>query len=345
MKRNFFVRIMIACFLTSGLLIPLLSICESLDTQTYSEIEVITKMGDEAVINWTTKVVKVKGNGFGPESIKELGRRKILAKRAAEIDAYRNLLEAVKGVQVTSYTTVESMMLSSDTVRARAEGMIKGMQVIEVTYSNDGGCDVTVEINIDENGDFLLAALNTGEVNIRDNYPKFNWIAQRNELTNIKNRCASLSAELERKDKKLNFSDQKMAALEMQLKDESLKLAQLQNKRDSVIDSNYTGILVDARGLDLKPALAPSILNEKTEKMYGIGSLPTRLNRGTNSSYLRGDVEWVKNNKNDKIGVNPLVVKCIKTVNSSDIMISNDDVQKLAWMNELLEEEKVAILI
>lgn len=345
MKREIISRIVICCFLFPLFFSPLLLTKDVQDEQTNSGAEVITKLGDEASINWTKMMIRVKGNGFGPENVKELGRRKILAKRAAKIDAFRNMLEVVKGVYVTSYTRVEDMILASDSIKTKADGMIKGMEVIDAKYSNDGGCEITAEVNIGEKGDFLLTSFNSGEVIITDNYPKFDWIAQRNELEIIRKNCASLSAILEQKDRDLNESNLKVAILEIQLNDESRKLSQLQNEIESVINANYTGILVDGRGLKLKPALAPAIINEDNKKIYGIGGLPTNPKRGSLVSYLHGNVEWVKNNKNDKIGNNPLVVKGIKPVNMSDLMISNEDAWKIAWINDVLEKGKVAILI
>jgi len=151
---------------------------------------------NDVSMNWTTKALRVKGNGFGPEHVKELGRRKILAKRAAKLDAYRNLIEAIRGVQVTSTTSVADMMLESDSIRSRTEGVLKGMRVVAVEYSNDGGCEVTVEVNIDQAGEFLLAALNTGGVAVVDNYPKFDWVALRNELEEKRVNLAKTRSEL-----------------------------------------------------------------------------------------------------------------------------------------------------
>jgi hypothetical protein len=100
---------------------------------------------------------------------------------------------------------------------------------------------------------------------------------------------------------------------------------------------------VDARGLKLKPALAPAILNEKKEKMYGIGVIPAEMNGGAIVSYMRGNIERARQHKD--IGNNPLVVKCIKIINQSDIMISNTAVKKVILIPQLLEQKKVVILL
>ncbi len=50
------------------------------------------------------------------DSEKPKGKAKLLAERAAVVDARRNLLEIIKGVYITSETVVEDYMVSSDIV-------------------------------------------------------------------------------------------------------------------------------------------------------------------------------------------------------------------------------------
>jgi len=105
---------------------------------------------------------------------------------------------------------------------------------------------------------------------------------------------------------------------------------------------SYTGLLVDARGLNLEPTLAPSILNQNSEKMYGIGVIPKKVTSGAIVDYLVGNIERAKKHK--KIADRPMVAKGIEVVNESDIMISNEDARKLVLIHDLLEQKKVAIL-
>jgi len=110
------------------------------------------------------------------------------------------------------------------------------------------------------------------------------------------------------------------------------------------LNTGYTGLLVDARGLHLNPALHPCILNEEEQKMYGKGAVSSGPNSST--PYTVGNVEIAKKKCREKIGDNPLVVKCLKPVGKekSDIMISNEDAHKVVLIRDLLERERVAIL-
>jgi hypothetical protein len=109
------------------------------------------------------------------------------------------------------------------------------------------------------------------------------------------------------------------------------------------VNITYTGLLIDARALGLKPVLAPAILNEQEKKLYGVGVIPKDVKGGAIVDYLSGTVDRVKKYK--KVGPSPLLIKGIKSVNKSDIMISNEDTKKLVPIMELLEKQKVAVLI
>ena len=61
-------------------------------------------------------------------------------------DAYRQLAEAVNGVQVDSETTVEQMMLTSDVVKTRITATIRGAQIVSEGELAGGGYSVTLEL-------------------------------------------------------------------------------------------------------------------------------------------------------------------------------------------------------
>jgi len=91
-------------------------------------------------------VIDVTGNSAVPKSD---GHKKIQAKRAAEIDAYRKLVERLMGVQVTSTTTVKDFVLESDVIRSRAAAIIKGAKPIKIEYeTSDNSCEVTMQLKI-----------------------------------------------------------------------------------------------------------------------------------------------------------------------------------------------------
>ncbi len=73
---------------------------------------------------------------------------RLLARRAAKVDALRNLVEIVYGVQITSNTTVRDFITENDTVRARLDSLIQGAEEVDYYEKPDGTAEVTVEITL-----------------------------------------------------------------------------------------------------------------------------------------------------------------------------------------------------
>ena len=76
------------------------------------------------------------------------GQDKLLAKRAAQADAYRNLAERVYGLQIDSQTYVRDFVAVSDQVRTDVDTFLQGARVVSTRYLPDGICEVEVEITI-----------------------------------------------------------------------------------------------------------------------------------------------------------------------------------------------------
>lgn len=73
-------------------------------------------------------------------------RQKLMARRAAIMDAYRQLLEALKGVRINSKTTVKDFVTENDEIAAATAGFLKGAQVTQTRYLSDGTCEVEMYV-------------------------------------------------------------------------------------------------------------------------------------------------------------------------------------------------------
>ncbi len=78
------------------------------------------------------------------------GQEKLLAKRAAQADAYRNLAERVYGLQIDSQTYVRDFVAVSDQVRTDVDTFLQGARVTRTRYLPDGTCEVEVEMTIQQ---------------------------------------------------------------------------------------------------------------------------------------------------------------------------------------------------
>ncbi len=97
--------------------------------------------------DWNSNTITVTGTGIAPAGSYGAQAR-ILAKRAAVADAYRQLLEIVKGVQIDATTTVEMAMTTSDTVNLHVEGVIRGAKIVDENFTYDGAYEVTMQLPI-----------------------------------------------------------------------------------------------------------------------------------------------------------------------------------------------------
>lgn len=89
---------------------------------------------------------------------------------------------------------------------------------------------------------------------------------------------------------------------------------------------SYTGLVIDARGLNLRPAMAPKVVDETGKEIYGTSYV------GRDYAVKIGVVGYSKDvdqaSKSDRIGGSPLVIKGIKasgTPNGVDVVVSNND--------------------
>lgn len=111
----------------------------------------IQAAGDQAGVDWYGGVVTAVGYGTAPKEM--VSSKAILsARRAAEIDAKRALLEAVKGVHIDTKTTVDGSMQRDVSTRTHVEGVIRGAVITrqEVTMVNGAPvATVTMRLCID----------------------------------------------------------------------------------------------------------------------------------------------------------------------------------------------------
>lgn len=75
-------------------------------------------------------------------------QKKLLAKRAAEADAYRKLAECIKGLQITSETYVKDFVAESDQIQASMDAFIRGVRLGDPKWYDDGSCEVPAEVTV-----------------------------------------------------------------------------------------------------------------------------------------------------------------------------------------------------
>lgn len=78
------------------------------------------------------------------------GNPKLMARRAATLDAYRAMGELVQGVKIDSQSTVKDFVLVNDQINANMSALVQGARVVDTRYRPDGTCEVDVELDLME---------------------------------------------------------------------------------------------------------------------------------------------------------------------------------------------------
>ncbi len=251
--------------------------------------DVVNPAGSTGKVDWTTGVITAVGIGAPPANPVNAAQARAMAERAAQVVAYRNLLEAVKGVQVDSNTTVENFVVTSDVVKTQVSGIIQGATVMDKKYMSDGSVEVTVGMKL--TGALADALLPKGA-----GTPQMPAGAA-------------------------------PAANPGQI---------------------YTGLIVDARGLGVRPAMSPKILSEDGREVYG----SARVNRDW--AVREGMVGYLKDpssaQTNPRVTDKPLLVKAVKVSGDGrvDMVISNADAAALQNVTQnlsMLEKCRVIVLV
>ena len=89
------------------------------------------------------------GQGAVDEKMK--AQNKLLAQRAARVDAMRKLAERINGLAITSETKVKDFVATDDRIEtAMSSWLVGAREVGEPRYAPDGICEVTMEVTLEE---------------------------------------------------------------------------------------------------------------------------------------------------------------------------------------------------
>ena len=237
------------------------------------ESKVTNQVGDKGLVNYEDGYIESVGTGAPPEKYYGKPQARPLALRAAQVDALRNLLETVQGVQIDSTTTVKDFVVESDVINTAISGMVKGAQIVKKEYLSDGTVEVTVRMPLSG----LTRAI-------------------------IPQAIAD--------DKKADMKEHKPLPF---------------SKRYAPQDEAYTGLVIDGRGLQARPAMSPKVFDENGFEVYG--TLIVNKNYAMQQGICGYARDLTAAQSNARVTNSPLTVKAVRAQGAgmSEFVISNDD--------------------
>jgi hypothetical protein len=306
-------------------------------------------------INWTSGEVFATGIGAPPSAAVNPAQARAMAERAAFVVALRNLLEIVKGVRVDSETVVENFLVKSDVIRTRVDGIVRGAMPVKKQFLADGSVEITVGMQM--KGALLDAIVpeqfgattavpaplppapvpqqKTREVKQAPPAPPAVVKPQPAPPT-VVNGQPPVAPKPEPPKPAPAPAVQPQPARKPEPAPAPAAPAPVIADQGSVQfkGGTATGIVIDGRGLGLRPALLPKIVDPEGREIY-VGQVVPRTNaveQGV-AGYAR-DVDAAANNF--RVTDNPAVIRATRAAGAgrTDIMLAQADARQLRELSK-----------
>jgi hypothetical protein len=255
-------------------------------------------ISDNGSVDWSQQKVRATGIG-APSPTAPPGAQRAGAITAAKSDALRNLLATAKGMFLTSETTVNNSMVESDVIKTHVEGYLRGFTVVDTRYMSDQSVEVDVEIPLSGLAEALLPQSFGG-----------------GKLMSAQPVCPMCGQA---------WPQGKPVPPGVQLVNPGTGGGQTTSGSTGV----FTGLIVDVKGLGVMPAMAPKVVDENGNEVYGSKYVSREFAVKQGMMGYDKDVNAARNNP--RVANNPLIIKGLKAsgTNQTDIVVSNADAQRI----------------
>lgn len=295
-------------------------------------------------VNWSKGIVTAKGSGVLSAGAANPAQARLLAERAAISDARRNLLETVGEVRVDAASSVTSLMVKNDAIKTRISGIVKGSVVIGKQYLEDGSVEVTVEMPI--TGALLDVMLTevravpsltmTIPVSkpVKKKIPKMEIKspapepeAKKTAPEPVEPAVPSLQPEPAKPSEPVKEAKVTPEPAKPEVHAEPAKkvIPAPEAARLDLTKVNYSGLIIDAREVDVKPALLPKVLDEKGDVIYSSANMQKEDAVKTGVVGYAKEVDAAK--KHPRVTDTPIVIAALKGSGEkrSDVVLSDRD--------------------
>lgn len=283
-------------------------------TVSASAEEYIEWVGANSGVNWSSGRIQSEGAGVGPDNMSP-GIARMMACRAAVVDAQRNLLESIQGVRVEGTTVVADMMVTSDIIKTSVSGLLQGAQVVKRDSQADGSCLVQM----------------TAPLGGRFTTDVYQQVFKEAPVISIGQKFTPFTAIAGFVDKSLEFFVTGAFAGEIPPWREALDrlsarisaLEDLLSTHPAIVevkDTGPTGLVLDARGSNFIPSMSPKILKLRAGVIYPNRKHQlSRRDRGQLVSLFTRDLNTAR--RHPTVGERPIVLKALRTYGNTRTQI------------------------
>ena len=277
----------------------------------------------ESGVDWSSQKISVQGMGVAPANARTAAQGRMMARRAAVVDGYRQIAEIVKGVNVDSETTVENMMVTNDITKTKVSALVQGARVVSEEVTPDGGYIVNMEVSMFGVSDSLASAVLEKPAQ-QESFPEpvANVAPSAPTTVDVHVSVGGTGSTLPSVTTPTTPST---PSLPSTTKPSGSSAAAAPAGKAI---GGYTGLIVDCRGLGLKPAMSPVIKNANGQAIYGYKNLDyDKVVSGGMAGYA-SDM-----GRASRAGSNPLVVKAVSLDNGANPVLSVADANRVLIEN------------
>ena len=267
----------------------------------------------EAAMDWDGGRIRAEGTGMAPARTVSAAQARALARRAAIADAYRQIAEQIQGVQVDASTTVENMMVTSDTVRTHVSAIVRGARIVDEKALSDSAYTVTIEVPVFGVGSLASGIFRPNETRERWTAPESVYEpytpAQTYDTTGYGtyDRGNTTPAAPARRSPATSSAGSAPAGHAI---------------------GGYTGLIVDCRGMGLRPVMSPVIKSDNGRPIYGYKNLDSdKVVANGMAAYVRSERDATR------AGTNPLFVRAVGIDANANPILSAEDARRVLIEN------------
>jgi hypothetical protein len=272
-------------------------------------------VGPNSGVNWSAGQIQAEGAGVGRAGAPPSTAR-LMACRAAVIDAQRNLLESIQGVRVEGTTVVANLMLESDTITSSVNGLLQGAQVVKREPQEDGSCLVKMTAPLDGKfaKDVYKETLPATQASLW--MPMINtptqargvdlWLGQLfgQGMTLLITPAQAADVSAPAWQDAIDRLTTRMSALEALISTHPAVI--------TVKNAGPTGLVLDARGSNFIPSMTPKIRQLQAGVLYPNSTHQAeRIERGQLVSLFTRDLDTAR--RHPVVGERPIVLKALRT--------------------------------